>query len=178
MYIRGFLGWTMVTVKQIDLASAIDFKTVRLNALKDSPFAFGSTYEKESHLSDAEWQKRTAERDGTKSITYLAWDQNGQPCGIAAGFLDADNRSKAHLVSVWVAPESRQSGVGRLLVSSVIIWAKSRQVSRLNLMVTSNNQTAIAFYQRIGFTKTGRIEPYPNDPSVTEFEMTTEILAR
>jgi len=43
------------------------------------------------------------------------------------------------------------------------------------LMVTSNNDTAIRFYERLAFTKTGRAEPYPNDASVFEVEMSQPI---
>lgn len=38
-------------------------------------------------------------------------------------------------------------------------------------MVTSNSEAAIRFYQELGFTRTGRTEPYPNDPRGTEYEM-------
>jgi len=37
----------------------------------------------------------------------------------------------------------------------------------LQLMVTSNNEPANRFYQRLGFTETGRTEPYPKLSSNT-----------
>jgi ribosomal protein S18 acetylase RimI-like enzyme len=45
----------------------------------------------------------------------------------------------------------------------------------LQLMVTSINEPAIGFYERLGFTRTGRTEPYPNDPTVIEYEMSRPI---
>jgi ribosomal protein S18 acetylase RimI-like enzyme len=39
------------------------------------------------------------------------------------------------------------------------------------LMVTSVNPGATRFYQRLGFCKTGKTEPYPNDPAIFEYEM-------
>lgn len=160
----------MIALEPVDRLSATTFKAVRLNALRDSPFAFGSTYDKESQLTDVEWENRAAERDGTRSITYLAWDDS-QACGIAAGFIDVDDPAAAHLVSVWVTRNYRGRGVGRSLVAGVAGWAKGRQVQTLKLMVTSNNPAALAFYEHLGFHKTGRTEPYPNDPAVIEFEM-------
>jgi ribosomal protein S18 acetylase RimI-like enzyme len=41
----------------------------------------------------------------------------------------------------------------------------------LQLMVTSKNEPAMRFYEELGFARTGRIEPYPNDPSLVEYEM-------
>ena len=38
-------------------------------------------------------------------------------------------------------------------------------------MVTSSNDAAIRFYERLGFAKTGRVQPYPNDGALVEYEM-------
>jgi ribosomal protein S18 acetylase RimI-like enzyme len=48
-------------------------------------------------------------------------------------------------------------------------WLDDR--AALKLMVTSSNQPAIQFYERLGFTMTGRVQPYPNDPGLSEYEM-------
>ena len=50
-------------------------------------------------------------------------------------------------------------------------WACLRKAERLLLMVTGNNEPAIRFYERWGFSRTGRTEPYPNDSSIIEHEM-------
>ena len=69
---------------------------------------------------------------------------------------------------LWTAPTPRQRGIGRLLAMEVLNWARSRNARILQLMVTSHNQPAICFYQRPGFARRGRTEPYPNDPAVIE----------
>jgi len=160
----------MPVLEQINTNNVLAFKTTRLWALKDSPGAFGSTYAREAVFSDADWQTRAAKMNGETRIGYLAMD-NGAPCGIAAGFLDEHDPTRAHLVSMWVAPACRRSGTGGLLVAAVQAWARARGVHELRLMVTSSNQGAIAFYERQGFSLTGNIEPYPNDPSLIEYEM-------
>jgi ribosomal protein S18 acetylase RimI-like enzyme len=38
-------------------------------------------------------------------------------------------------------------------------------------MVTSRNDAAMRFYERLGFKRTGRTEPYPDDPALVEYEM-------
>ena len=101
----------MVTLKQINSEFAAAFKAVRLNALQDTPFAFGSTFAKESQFSDREWEQRMSRWNGDRSICYLAWDGD-IPCGIAAGLLDEEQSTRVHLVSMWVAPAHRRSGVG------------------------------------------------------------------
>jgi ribosomal protein S18 acetylase RimI-like enzyme len=164
----------MIHLRPIDPTCTTAFRGTRLRALQDSPFAFGSTYEKELLLSDADWERRALQWNGDRSTARLAWD-NDQVCGLVAGFVDAENQSKAHVVSMWVAPTHRKRGVGRLLIRCVMDWAKTVRAQTVHLMVTSNNDAAINFYKHLGFKMTGRVEPYPNDQAVVEFEMVTTV---
>jgi ribosomal protein S18 acetylase RimI-like enzyme len=160
----------MPILEQITAKNAMAFKAVRLQALKDSPLAFGSTYAKESQLSDADWLKRAAEWSSERSIAYLAMD-GASPCGIAGAFLGETDPSKAHLVSMWVAQNHRRSGLGRALAGTLIAWAEERNAQSLHLAVTNSNRAAIAFYKQIGFRMTEKTAPYPNDPALFEYEM-------
>ena len=164
----------MITLELITQQNALIFKDVRLRALQDTPSAFGSTYAKESHLTDADWVKRAAQWTSERSAGYLAIDA-GIPCGIAAVLLDQDDATRAHLMSMWVAPSHRRLGIGRLLVAAILAWARAQGARTLQLMVTCNNDPAIRFYQRFGFTLTGRTEAYPNDPALIEYEMSRSI---
>ena len=86
-------------------------------------------------------------------------------------YTEPDHSQHGHIVSMWVDPEFRRAGVGRLLIDSVAAWARGRGMHELKLMVTSVNHGAIAFYERLGFRMSGKTGPYPNDPAITEFEM-------
>lgn len=44
----------MITIEPITPQTALTFKAARLRALQDTPSAFGSTYAKESQLTDAD----------------------------------------------------------------------------------------------------------------------------
>jgi ribosomal protein S18 acetylase RimI-like enzyme len=164
----------MLILEQISPKNAFIFKAVRLQALQDSPSAFGSTYAWESQLSDADWLKRSADWTNDTSVGYLAIDQE-IACGIVNAFLDEDDPGKAHLASMWVHPTHRRGGVGRTLVTGIQKWATFQKVSLLQLTVTSSNRMAIDFYKRIGFTMTGNTQPYPNDPDAFEYEMSQSL---
>ena len=165
----------MITIEPITPQNACLFKEVRLRALQDAPFAFGSTYAKELQFDDAEWLRRAERMNGDRGVGFLAMDGE-TACGIVGAFLDANVATRAQLVSMWTAQTHRQRGVGRLLVNEILNWARLRKVRTLLLMVTSNNDPAIRFYEKLGFTRTGRTEPYPNDPAVLEYEMSLLIL--
>jgi len=159
-----------VLLEQITEANAMAFKAVRLAALQDSPTAFESVYANELLIADDKWIERARKWGGSNSRAFLAND-NGCYCGIAAGTIDPNETSQAYLLSMWVMPSYRQRGVGRLLVNAVLDWAATTTATKVVLDVTATNEAAIAFYESLGFVKTGNTKPYPRDPALSEFEM-------
>lgn len=151
-----------------------DYKVVRLRALLDTPLAFGSTYLRESQLTDHEWEVRAARLTNGRDIGFLA-RCDGRYSGLALCLTDENDPRKGQIISMWVAPEARRTGVGGQLIHAIEDWAAERGIRTLQLMVTSANDSAVKFYDRLGFTKTGRTEPYPNDPALIEYEMTKAI---
>src|SRR5206468_12188234 len=139
----------MIQLVPISASNAFTYKTIRLGALQDTPTAFGSTYAKESHLTDEEWIARAVKwNSGDKSAAFLAMDDD-EACGIAAGYFP-DDGSGPYLVSMWVAASHRRQGVGRLLVNAIFDWARSRNARSLILHVTTTNEPALKFYDSLG----------------------------
>ena len=76
------------------------------------------------------------------------------------------------MVSVYVAPSHRGSGLARQMLDAVAAWARGEAgLDRLHLYVHEHNPRAAAFYRRYGFTETGATMPYDLDPSTDEIEM-------
>jgi ribosomal protein S18 acetylase RimI-like enzyme len=142
--------------------------------LQDAPHAFGSTCAKESQFADSEWLAQIERMNGERGAGFLAMDGE-TACGIAGSFLDENDSTRAQLVSMWTAPTHREQGIGRLLINEILSWAHLRNARTLLLMLTSSNAPGMRFYERLGFTKTGRTEPYPNDPAFIEYEMSRPI---
>jgi ribosomal protein S18 acetylase RimI-like enzyme len=163
----------MIILKPVTPETSEIFKAVRLRALADSPLAFSSTYAKESLLSEEEWMKRSQRWAGQDAIAYLAFDDSDHrtACGLVACYAEDHGVPRGHVISMWVDPAFRRAGVGRILIDALKSWARSRDLSELKLMVTSVNQGAIRFYERIGFQMSGIVGAYPNDPSIVEYEM-------
>ncbi len=160
----------MIELHPVSRANVSLFKSVRLRALQESPTAFASTYARESQRSDDEWVQRAAEwQAGVKATGFLAVD-SGEGCGIAGGYFP-DDGGGPFLISMWVAPTHRRTGIGKRLVEAVCDWARSRGANRIVLEVTTTNFPAVRFYERLGFARTGKVSPYPNDPSLQECEM-------
>ena len=160
----------MVRLERISPENVAVFKTIRLRALEDSPTAFGSTYARESQLTDEEWLQRSRRWATEGSIGYIAFDGES-PCGLVACYTEEQDPHSAHVISIWVDPGARRAGVGTVLIEALKTWGSSSGLGQLRLMVTSVNTVAIGFYERRGFRRTGKTEPYPNDPAIIEWEM-------
>ena len=70
------------------------------------------------------------------------------------------NSRSAELISIAVDPRDRQRGVGRAMLDASRAQLRSRRIKTWWLMVGIENKTAICFYERYGFTRTGRVKGY------------------
>jgi GNAT superfamily N-acetyltransferase len=138
------------------------YRELRLNALAESPDAFGSTFEREAARSDDEWQYRLGEGTTSGRDLPLLAAVDDTPTGLAWARIDRDQPFVAHLFQVWVVPERRGHGVGRLLVDAAVAWARSVGAREMRLAVTVGESAAAHLYHRIGFIDEG--EPQPLRP--------------
>ena len=69
------------------------------------------------------------------------------------------------------ADEAKLLSVGRALTAAVLDWARERGFGRIGLWVTEGNAPAIALYERMGFTPTGRRDRHPVHPELGVLEM-------
>ncbi|HEY4461040.1 MAG TPA: GNAT family N-acetyltransferase [Streptosporangiaceae bacterium] len=160
----------MVEVRAVGPEDWRIMRDVRLAALRDAPYAFASTYEREARLAEAEWRRRASTRNSF--LAYLP-ELGGTPAGIAAGF--EEEPGAFELVSMWVRPGARGHTVGSALINVVARWARDRGASALHLWVTESNKPARRLYERSGFTPTGERQPLPSDPALSEIGMTRPV---
>ena len=155
----------MVLVREITADDWELMRDVRLTALAEAPYAFGSTYAREAAFGELQWRGRISER----SVSYLARaGQDEEPAGLAGVYVEDD---AADLVSMWVRPGCRGQGVGEALVEAAASWARGRGFCTLFLWVTESNPAAMRLYERCGFAVTGERQPLPWDPAVAEIRM-------
>lgn len=161
----------MITLEPVSVANVEAFKTTRLRALQDTPTAFGSTYARESVLTDEQWLERITKWETGKNGAFFLARNGDEYVGIIGGYFEPEDRSRAWLVSMWVAESYRRSGVGKKLVDAILDWARSQNAAAMLLECVNTNERAMVFYKKLGFGLTGNTSPYPNDPSLIEHEM-------
>src|SRR4051794_28276446 len=157
-------------VRRVETSDGELLKRVRLAALRDTPSAFGSTYDAELRLSDADWDQRArAGSDGSQRVTFFA-EAGGTIVGVIGAFRAEPAAERVDLVSMWVAPDARRRGIARELVAAVVDWATTTSASQVALWVTRGNEPAASLYAAMGFEATGNTQPLPWDSSTEEVE--------
>ncbi|MFJ9774817.1 GNAT family N-acetyltransferase [Kitasatospora sp. NPDC101157] len=143
-------------------------RSIRLEALRDSPTAFSSSYEDTAALPDDVWRQQAAvEASAQESATFVAADEAGNWVGIAGVGPLPDVPDHVHVHSVYVSPKHRGPvGPAADLVRASIRYAQvNTDVRWLTLGVHEENERALAFYRRLGFELTGKVVPYGLNPA-------------
>jgi len=151
-------------VDEVDL-----HRQLRLEALRESPRAFGDTLEALERKGADYWNALT-QRVCSVDAMVVALDGE-RPIGMIYGLRDQQIRQGARLGGVWVDTQYRRRGAGRLLVNSVISWAQSHGFAMARLWVGHEEEAAIALYERCGFVFTGLERPLEEHPSIVIREM-------
>lgn len=122
------------------------WKQFRLEALKNSPESFGSSFEEELHWQDSEFQDRI-----NKNNIFGAFIDG--ILAASAGFYSLKAQKTKHRGVIWgiyTKPEYREQGLASVLMQAIITFAKA-QVIQLHLSCATNNLSAIKFYNKHGF---------------------------
>jgi GNAT superfamily N-acetyltransferase len=157
----------MVTVRETTMEEWKVLRDIRLKALRDAPDAFGSTYQEQAVLADADW-RRTISRGGT-FLAYIPGVSETEPAGVVYGL--HERPGTVELAHMWVRPEARGDGVGEALVAAVVSWASARDAVSVHLWVFETNKYARKLYERCGFSPTEERQPLPTNPKFTEIGM-------
>ncbi len=132
-------------------------KQVRLNALRDAPKAFGSTFASESLLTEEVWRQRAL--SGATQAYGATWVIDDTAAGPFGGMVrlapPEPPGALVELASLWVAAHFRGTGLAGDLVALLLAEARALGVSQVGLWVRCSNHRALRFYARLGFVSTG-----------------------
>lgn len=95
-------------------------------------------------------------------IAGEAAGQADHALGIAVYFPEFSTqrgRPGVYLQDIYIRPEARSGGLGRRLIGAVVRDAADWQVAYLRLAAHAGNESALAFYDRLGFQSDPRERP-------------------
>lgn len=141
-----------MNIRILDESDAKAYQELRLNALKNNPEAFGSTYEREVEFT----LETVIERMKPTSDKFVlgACDDSGSLVGIVAFVRESGLKTahKGNVFGMYIAPEMRGQGIGKSLMRELITKARGCEgVEQINLAVMSKNEIAKKLYISLGF---------------------------
>jgi ribosomal protein S18 acetylase RimI-like enzyme len=149
-----------VEIRLVTAADAAEFRALRLRGLRENPEAFGSTYADEVDRPVEATAARLADPAGG-FVLGAAAAAGGPLVGVVGCYREV-GRKRRHVAVVWgmfVAPEARGRGAGRLLLDAAVARAAAWPgVEQLTLTVVPENAAARALYVARGFRPFG-LEP-------------------
>lgn len=132
------------------------YRGLRLEALKEEPAAFLSSYEEKVKSPEENWRKKLGETD-----VMLFAELNGKLVGMVAAFREKDQKIRhiTRITSVYVNKNYRGKGIGRLLLDKVLEEIKKNlEVKKIKIEVSESQVAAYQLYKKLGFREIGRTQ--------------------
>jgi GNAT superfamily N-acetyltransferase len=123
-------------------------RSIRLEALTDSGHAFGGTFEAESAEDESAWRLKFEKND------FLIASVNGEDAAMLyIEVLKGDFGATCWIGGCWSNPKFRGKGLMRSLFTFIDQQEKDWKIQGLG--VWTDNFSAIAAYEKLGFVKMG-----------------------
>lgn len=92
-----------------------------------------------------------------RGVVKIAHDTRGGIIGMVSAQLvisTAQGTPSAWVEDMIVSKECRGNGTGKALLAAVLEWAKKKGASRAQLLVDTENETALGYYRHLGWETT------------------------
>jgi len=93
-----------------------------------------------------------------RPASFAAFEANGRLCGISLSSLVSQRCG--HITQICVSPAVRGTGIGHALLRQSLITLRDMGCQAASLTVTSQNEGAVALYERVGFRTIRRFSAY------------------
>lgn len=145
-----------MSIRIINESDAKQYQSLRLSGLRESPEAFGSTFERESNFSLDTVKDRI--RPSKDKFALGSFNEFGFLEGMVALVRESGIKTmhKGNVFGMYVANNQRGKGIGKLLMIELI--GKAREIDgleQINLCVVSDNESAKKLYRSVGFETYG-----------------------
>ena len=146
-----------ITIRLIQLDDASALLQLRLEALKDSPEAYGEDYDYVASQPYSVWTDLVAHSLGDGDRAIFVADFQGRLVGMV-GVNRSPMKNTRHSGSVWgvyVQLDLRGQGIAADLVRACLDWGRGKGLVTLRLGVITANPAAIHCYEKCGFRSCG-----------------------
>jgi len=143
-------------IRVLDPEDADAFRTLRLEGLKESPTAFGASFDDEARYTRDEFLRRI---QPTAESWVLGAFSIAEALVGCIGWYRERGAKVSHKSTIWgmyVTPNHRRKGLARSLANETIARARGISgVTQIQLCVALHNKAAALLYQEAGFERVG-----------------------
>lgn len=143
-----------IEVTEFALSDWEIYKRLRLEAVKELPHAFGTSYREELNVTESDWKRRLG-------LNMLCAKKDDKIVGMVGAVIEKEEKKGhvAKIISLYVPPEARKLGAGDALIKTMIEkLQKTGVIQKIVLEVSVDQKPAIALYKKYGFHVTGFLE--------------------
>lgn len=144
-----------ITVRALTEDEWETYRSLRLEALQDSPDAFVADHDAEAAEAEDFWRARMA-----RSARLVAEADDQQVGVVSIGdATESESENGGQLFGLWVRPDWRGRSIAANLVRQGAKIAEDQGFKRLFYWVGSDNGRAVAFASSFGFRPTDERRP-------------------
>jgi len=139
-----------VDIKILNKDHIDQYMTLRLDGLKNTPEAFGSSYEEEILYSKQNMLKRLTD----ENVTVFGGYEDGRLLAVVSLLFETHTKMKhrSRIFGFYIDERYRNSGIGRSLIKKAIDEVrKTGFVEQIYLSVVTNHFIAKRLYKSLGF---------------------------
>jgi RimJ/RimL family protein N-acetyltransferase len=143
----------MITIRPLSREETPAFVAMRRTALQREPHSFGASLEDDRTLNS-----RFVEEALTDSGQAILGAFAPGLVGVVGIYRDRLIKAnhKAHIWGMYVSPDGRGQGTGRLLMEAALHWAtKQPGILQVHLIVSGRTPVARRLYESLGFIRWG-----------------------
>lgn len=146
-------------VRRLTGEDAEEYWELRLEALKNNPEAFGTSYEEVIQREDPiERVKYNFKVKGNYTFGAFEGDKLIGMVTLAQE-ISTKMKHRANIFAMYVSPLGRRKGAGKSLMEQAIKQAReTNEIEKINLSVVSSNESAKNLYLQLGFKVFGTEE--------------------
>jgi ribosomal protein S18 acetylase RimI-like enzyme len=145
-------GGTKMEVRLLNSDDAENYWTLRLEALKNNPEAFATSYEEAiKRENPIEQVVRNINSEG--NFTFGAFD-NKELVGMVTLLQEKPEKlqHRANIFAMYVTPKKQGLGLGKALLTAAVQKATEIEtIEKVNLSVVATNEKAKKLYCQLGF---------------------------
>lgn len=145
----------MLHIRYLNRSDTAAFAALRLEALQSEPLAFGADAQEFARQDPAQYRGLDPQPPNGFTLGAFA---NERLVGMV-GFVRNSSPKSQHSGVVWgmyLRPEARSKGWGRLLMQSLLDEARKAQgLEQITLAVSSRQTAAVGLYSALGFEEWG-----------------------